>query len=147
MLLSALVILLQGQLVFGQVQVVQNCIWQGTANPSIQNIKIDFYAKLAGIPATAPVFAKYRISVIGGNVAASTTQPPQPTTASVTFLNVPTISDYQFTFLASDKNCITWEVEALREMVALNNAQVDALLVEYKVRVVAPDGTQVFPRP
>ena len=138
--------LLQGQLVFGQVPVIQNCIWSATAQAGFANQKILMYQELKAIAATAPVFAQYRISIIDSGLI----YPTQPQVATiyrqVVFTNVPMVSDFIYGFVAGEQNCITWEADTLGAMVALNDPAVDTVLIKYKIRLVNAGGVTIFPR-
>ena len=139
-------LLLQGQLVFGQVPVVQNCSFIATQQPGIANQKLAMYSELKAIASTAQVFTDFRIRIIESVLI----YPTQPQVATIyrqlVFQNVPVVTDFVFGFTAGEQNCVTWEAAALTALVALNDPAVDAILTTYKVQLVSVGGMPMFPR-
>ena len=136
----------QGQLVFGQVSVVQNCVWSATPQSGLANLKVQMYQDLKALQITAPIFTQYRISVIDSLLIA----PTQPQVATIyrqiIFSNVSVVTDFIYGFVVGEQSCTTWEASALTAMVALNDTAVDAVLTTYKVRLVSESGVTIFPR-
>ena len=139
-------LLLQGQLVFGQVPVVQNCSFVATVQPGIANQKLAMYSELKAIASTAQVFTDFRIRIIESVLI----YPTQPQVATIyrqlIFENVSVITDFVFGFTAGEQNCVTWEAAAVAALVALNDPAVDAILAKYKVQLVTVSGVPLFPR-
>ena len=139
-------LLLQGQLVFGQVPVVQNCSFIATQQPGIANQKIAMYSELKAIASTAQVFTDFRIRIIESVLI----YPTQPQVATIyrqlVFQDISVITDFVFGFTAGEQNCVTWEAAAVAALVALNDPAVDDVLTKYKAQLVTAAGVPVFPR-
>ena len=146
MIAFIIALLLQGQLVFGQVPVVQNCSFIATAQPGIANQKIAMYLELKAIASTAQVFTDFRIRIIE-SILIFPTQPQVSTIyRQLVFQSVPVVTDFVFGFTAGEQNCVTWEAGAIAALVALNDPGVDKILAAYKTQLVTAEGVPVFPR-
>ena len=139
-------LLLQGQLVYGQVPVVQNCTFVATQQPGIANQKIAMYQELKALPITAKVFEDFRIRIIESVLV----YPTQPQVATIyrqlIFANVSVVTDFVFGFTAGEQNCVTWEAGVIAALVALNDQAVDDVLTKYKTQLVTVGGVPLFPR-
>jgi hypothetical protein len=142
------ILLLQGQLVFGQVPAVQDCVWNATSVPSIQTFRYDLYSELKAIPETEPVFQQFRIWVItmGTTVPPPTNETPAGPYKAVIFQSVETIGDFVYSSGPNEQSCIAHETAALAAMVALNSSAVDAVLTKY-VKSLDINQQRIWPRP
>jgi hypothetical protein len=147
MLSLILAFMLQGQIVFRDVETRQDCVHVVTAEQSPETKRFEMMTALKAIPATASVFTAFRIELTDGAVRAGsgTSVVGAVENKAVVYRDVITKSDAITTMSAGEKSCTTWEATALVAFVALNNAEVDAVLNQYLARLVI-DGVQIWPR-